>query len=73
MAKFRCQKVRTAAGAYTDPKDNKSHPCRAYQVQFFNVEEPVGPHWGTADVMVTYLHECHFVEGQVYDGADILG
>ena len=27
----------------------------------------MGPQWGIADVMITVLHECHFMEGQVYE------
>lgn len=73
MSKFKCVKVRTAVGAFTDPKDKMSRPCRAFQVQFFNVEEQQGPQWGVADIMMTILHECHYVEGQVYDGDTLLG
>jgi hypothetical protein len=66
MSKFLCAKVRTTAGAITAP-DGHSMPCRAWHVQMTSVEEPMGPQWGIADVMITVLHECHFVEGQIYE------
>lgn len=65
MADFRCLKVRVAVGAY-EGDDGKSTPCRAFQVYLRNVEEQRGPQWGVADIMLSVLHECHYVADQVY-------